>query len=574
MSQSCSGVTNGSSRSRGPGPGLPCCTAPCGSVAPVCPALPCVPDQGAVMPVLYNPGSYTNYNNTSLEDPIVYTLNLVTTAPIPVGILLRFQMYDGVNLTYAAADASGGIAQWDLVVSRAIPIATIVVVAVTATQTSIVDFSGSLVYASGGAGVLSAFLSVSNSLLCWAYAPTAQGSWTPATGQPQFAIGFQWPITYTGGPAGVPQLPCAGAPNATTQSSPNFPDQWCTTSGITWTFLYEIVFPTQHAVVDGELVACFPVTGIKIQAQGAGDVLSPLYVTAEWSTLRDIIAQPWTVFTPTIVSPSRWVTYDFVGGAAVADVGPFILAAAAGQLAVVYFQPRHLNIQSTGTYPASGGDWSSPARLGLLVVSPLPANTTLYFTTEPYNSYAGGFGPRQPQVNAPATFIVHAPSFIWVTGSCVIPAGTVVFIDNIGSATDDPIVVDAHDTGSHKVGSIVSNTVLDRAVPSITIVSDWVQYGTGAARPLEASRFVTGAYSDQYTGDEVPLSPMLTVQRTRAHGAVAYGLGRVFDNTNLPGTVQAAVINSATLTNLSADDAAAVTATDMPVFTGMTPFKY
>ena len=113
------------------------------------------------------------------------------------------------------------------------------------------------------------------------------------------------------------------------------------------------------------------------------------------------------------------------------------------------------------------------------------------------------------------------------------------------------------------------------AVVSICVVSDWVNFAsTGSARPLAADHFVTGIFTDQYCGDPVPLSPMVTMPRTRVHGAVVYGLNRIIDNTNLPGTVQAPLINSATLTPLSGATSGAVVPENMPTFLGMSTFRW
>jgi len=531
------------------------------------------------MPVLYNPSAYTDLNNTNPTLRSTYTMNLVTTAAIHVGICLRFQMYDGVAYTYAGAVAANAVVQWDLVVTTGIPAGTVVVVAVTPLSTSLVDFSGVTIYASGGQGVPSAYLHPHNSTLCWAFAPTAVGGWAPPAGKPMFAIGYRWSAVQDG-PSTV--APCAGpAPgDLVALSAPNFPDQWSFGGSLTWKFTYQVVFTlayTSQTTVAGSTVdTCNTVDAFKVQS--AADALSPLYVSGEWSNLRDVLAQPFTMLSPTVTSPSRWVPYK--PDTDNANVGPFVLAASPGQLAVVYFQPRQLNMSSTGMTPATTGEFTGPGRLGLLVTSPLPPRTSLYFTVLPYNSLLGGFGPRDTESLSSTAFVDHAPSFVWVTGSCPIPAGTVVFIDNIGSGTEDPTIVDAHDTTSNRVGALVSNTLttmdgLGTAVPSICIVSDWVNFGgTGGARPLTADHFVTAVFSDQYYGDPVPLSPMLTMPRTRVYGAIAYSLGRIINNENLPGTVQAAIINSASLTALSSASSSLITPGDMPTFLGMTPFRW
>ena len=567
---------SGSSKGRVLGD-LPSCGAACGGAPVVCPDLPCVPPQGAIMPVLYNPGNATNLNPLAPGASMVYTLNVVTTAVIPKGILLRFQMYDGVNLTYAdaASHGSAAIAQWDIQVSLTIPVNTVVVVVVTPQSTGLVSFSGSTVYASGGPGVLTTLLKPTNSCLCWAFAPTAQGAWIPATGQPQFAIGFSWHAA-TQGPA-CHDSPTPAPTTGVTTTAPNFPDQWCLTSALTWTFLYEVVFPLHFSSVSGSgsdvLTLCNTVSAFKVDYNP--DL--PLYAVSEWSNLRDVLAQPWTVLMPTITTPSRWVPYDGTGYTDVPSVGVFELAAGPGQLAVVYFQPKHQDFAATGiSPPATTGAYSGPARLAVVVTSPIPAYTIISFTFEPYNSYYGAFGPRDPLATGAASgFIVDNPDMQWHVGQFIVPAGTVIFFDNLGSASSAPSMADAHDSTNNRIGQLTVPTGMgttDRSVDSIIIVSNWQQTGSGRLRPLLADRFVTAIMSTDYTGDAPPLSPMYTMQRTRVAGAVAFMLGRVIDNTNLPGTVQAALINSATLTPLTYEESLLVTPNQMPVFTGMGNF--
>jgi hypothetical protein len=62
--------------------------------------------------------------------------------------------------------------------------------------------------------------------------------------------------------------------------------------------------------------------------------------------------------------------------------------------------------------------------------------------------------------------------------------------------------------------------------------------------------------------------------RTRTHGAIAFGLNRRFDNTGLPGTVQAAIINSSTYTTLTEAESGLLVPGNMPVFEGMTSFRW
>jgi hypothetical protein len=235
--------------------------------------------------------------------------------------------------------------------------------------------------------------------------------------------------------------------------------------------------------------------------------------------------------------------------------------------------------------------WTAPAQLGLLVTAPIPPRSVFYFTVQPYNGTLSGFGSSNPLISGDSacgnleSFVTHAPSFKWVTGSCVIPAGTVVFIDNIGSniPLTEPITIEnAHcalDPACpliSQVGTIENYTlsnsnagVTGSAVPSIIITSDWTNYGAGAPHPLPAGRFVTAVTSDQYAGDAPPLSPALTMPITRARGAVAFGLNQVVDGCGLPGSAQAAIINSTPWTVLTETKADTVVPTDMPVFLGM-----
>jgi hypothetical protein len=397
-----------------------------------------------------------------------------------------------------------------------------------------------------------------------------------------FTIGFNFQV-----PATDTACPATGALTDAQLTAPNVPDQWSLEGGPSWTWLYNVVFPIQYNIVN----PANPTTGTPqcVNVTGGGikiDDAFPIYVPGSWTAARDIIAQPWTALQVNSRTPTRWRPYNYaLNGEDVLDtpaVGPFLLAAEPGQLAVVYFRPRQQfldcnpDLVSTTLIPATAGPWIADAQLGLLVTSPLPPRSTLYFTVEPYNEALAGFGPANPMAAAPTVcdggtaFVTHTPAFEWVTGSCVVPAGTVVFIDHIGSATQDPVIVDAHDTGANRVGSIVRNTLTTAAagggsaVPSIAIVSDWVSNGVGAPRPLATDRFVTAVLSDQYTGDVPPLSPSLTMPATRAPGAVGYGLRRVIDAGGMPGTVQAALINGGSWTQIP--DGAEIGPADMPVF--------
>ena len=592
---------SGAGSCQGPRAGALCATKPCCDFFAVCTA-PCVPPQGAIMPVLYNPGTFTVLHPTAVGESVTYTLNVITTVPIAVGTVFRFQFFSGLNTTYAEAFGAGAISQVDVLVNKQIPVATVVVVAFTHNSTTLVAFSGSAVYGTtnqavreDGDGATTGFVT-NATCLAWAFVPTATNAypnttWVPVAGQPQFTIGFAKQVPAVAGICSIPS-PVVFTPAELT--APNVPDQWLAGSGPlvqAWTWLYNVVFPEKYAVettdTAGGLVAvCTRVEGIKVE-----DAVV-VHVPGSWTALRDILSQPWTVLQVNTRTPSRWAPYNYLGNNAESfvtvppSVGPFQLAAEPGQLAVVYFRPRQQvttvcnpELPTTTLLPSFSGPWIAAAQLGLLVTSPLPARTTLYFTVDPYNEALSGFDPSNPMVEAftvcagGTAFVTNAPGFQWVTGSCVIPAGTVVFIDHIGSATQDPVVVDAHDTGANRVGAIVANTLATAtteggsAVPSIAVLSDWVSGGVGSPRPLAASRFVTAVLSDQYTGDFMPLAPTLTMPTTRASGAVGYGLNRVIAAGGLPGPVQAALVNGGAWTHIP--DGTEVGPANMPVFTGL-----
>ena len=576
-----------------------CATKPCCDYTAVCTA-PCELPQGAIMPVLYNPGVFTVLHPAINNEAVTFTLNVVTTVPIAVGTVFRFQFFDGLNTTYTQAFGAGAISQVDVLVKKQIPVATVVVVACTHNSTTMVGFSGSAVYGTTNQAVSPTRGFVTNATcLAWAFVPTATNAypyttWVPVAGTPQFTIGFTNQVPAVAGTCfstGTLPNPIVFTPEQ--ETAPNAPNQWLNEPvAQTWTWLYNIAFPAAYAVETVVVSAatqplCQAVFGIKVE-----DGVT-VHVSGSWTNLRDILAQPWTSLQVNSRSPTRWVPYRFripseqeTSVTVPPSVGPFQLAAEPGQLAVVYFRPRQQvttvcnpALATTTLLPAFSGPWIADAQLGLLVTSPLPARTILYFTVEPYNEALSGFDPSNPMVEAftvcagGTAFVTNAPGFQWVTGSCVIPAGTVVFIDHIGSATQDPVVVDAHDTGANRVGAIVANTLATAtteggsAVPSIAVLSDWVSGGVGSPRPLAASRFVTAVLSDQYTGDFMPLAPTLTMPTTRASGAVGYGLNRVIAAGGLPGPVQAALVNGGAWTHIP--DGTEVGPANMPVFTGL-----
>jgi len=298
----------------------------------------------------------------------------------------------------------------------------------------------------------------------------------------------------------------------------------------------------------------------------------------------------------TIVSTGSGPSTDFMSiGAASNDPGTIFQATGAGAGTGTAYQTtlESAAIVNSTLIPVQTGSgaWTAAAQLGLLVTAPIPPRSIFYFTVQPYNGALSGFGPSNPLISGDSAcdnqeaFVANAPSFEWVTGSCVIPAGTVVFIDNIGGTNSGEqicTIVNAHCAldpdcpAVSQVGAIVDYTLADSnagvqgsAVPSIIITSDWTNYGAGAPHPLPASRFVTAVTSDQYAGDAPPLSPALTMPITRARGAVAFGLNQVVDGCGLPGSAQAAIINSTPWTVLTEAKADTVVPTDMPVFLGM-----
>lgn len=564
------------------------CPAPC---AAPCPIVPCVPDQGGIMPLLWQPTVQTSLASLSPTIPAAYTLVVIATQRIDRGIVLRFQMWDGQNFTYedAANGASGGapgayLAEWDLIVQQTIEAGTVLVVSMRETGTALWGYTGSTIYASNGAGIPAACFTVHSSLLCFAFAPTVTGQWSPALGMPMFAIGFNHPdppqmgSSTSEGDCGAPTVP--GSPQA---SAPNFPDQYGVLSSTSprWTFTYEVVYPIIQPIninlnpLEAPEWVCAPVLGIKFE----GAVSK--HTAGSWSNLRDIIAQPWTVIKDTYLSVNNWQYYSILESFGFPrfvspDTGPFVPSLEPGQLVPVYWKPKYKNI-NTDTDAISG---SSPlsttaAQLALLVTSPIAMGTAVYFTNDAYDAENGGFGPRSSGTGS-AVFVDNLWSFVWnSSGTRVIPAGTVVFLDNIGGV--GPItIVDAHNTALD-VGSITipfggDGTIQDEDVVSLIALGAWFPWGVGSSRPLSTSMFVCAALSDQYAGDFPPLSPCLTISRTRYTGQVIFGRRKIFDNRFLPGTVQNAIIHSSTFTSLPWNTI--VLPEEMPVFKNMGSFSW
>ena len=530
------------------------------------------------MPVLWQPAVQTNLYNTSPGVLSLYTLNVVTTQWIDKGVLFRFQIWQGCDeyttllgapaaQTYDYAAAHNGLAEFDIVVQTDIPPATVLVVSITDTGTSLFSYTGRVVYGSSGAIVTAPFYGPNKSCVCFAFAPTATGAWTPALGRPQFAIGFNHP-------SAVESLPCGSAPSGAEITAPNFPDQYAPAlpGAPRWSFVYRVVYPNviPAAAVNPDDPGCLAVKALKFDGGAVA------YAIGSWSNLRDVIAQPWTIASDAYYSTSSWFPYAPVDDpfSTGPDVGPFGLAAMPGQLVVLYFQPRYKDINTASTPIRPIGQPYidlGRARLAVLVTSPLYPLQTVYFTNQDYNAAAGGFGPRSALVG-PATFQTSQPSFVWQTGIHEIPAGTVLFFDNIGHDTEDITVVDAHDTASNKVGAITGNTIAGQAVVGLMALSVWLTFGVGFARPLTSQFFVCAALSDQYSGSFPPLSPMLTTQKTRLVGQNMYKTGppNVIDNAGVFSTVQAPMINAATPTQLPYG--ADVSPNELPAFRNMQAF--
>lgn len=563
---------------------------PCGKPCPrPCPILPSLPQQGALMPVLYQPITQTTLASLDPSVPALYTLNLLATQDIDAGIRLRFQMWDGQTATYADAIAGTDLVEWDLILSRPIAAGTLLVASVRETGTALYGYTGSTVYASNGAGIPAPYFKLHNSLLCFAFAPGDRGSWTPAIGMPMFAIGFQHPCVDDPcppqmGTGGDPEAPCGSGPEplgSPLYTAPNFPDQYGDPSLTTptWTFLYEVVYPAYQPIniqtdpLGAPNYVCLPVPGIKFEAD-------TMYTAGSWTNARDIIAQPWTVITNNYLSVNNWRFYSALETAFVPDVtpdvGPFLPSLMPGQLVPVYWSPRYKDINTNTTPISIGPMLSSWASVGFLVTAPIDPGCSVFFTTDSYDAANGGFGPRKPGTGV-ATFLNNVPSFVWQTpGNRSIPAGTVVFIDRIGADAGAITIVDAHDSTAD-VGAIYMPVgggpgITGTAVTCLFALGTWTAQGPGSSRPVAASRFVAAVLTDQYAGDYPPLSPSLTINPVRFSGQVIYGMDRVFDNHNLPGTVQCALINSATFTQLPWGTE--ITPDNLPAFRGMACFAF
>jgi hypothetical protein len=523
--------------------------------------MPTLPEQGGIMPVLWQPTRQTSLGTLPEQRGAEYTLNIVTTQWIDKGVLFRFQVYDGLRYTYTEA-LNSKLVQFDLMIREPIPPATILVVCMRETSTAIWGYTGSTQYSNTGPGIPPAYFGYFMSCLAFAFVPTPAGSYSPAGGQPMFAIGFNYYNDESDpGQEGSGCVLTDTTPAALT--APNFPDQHSNTVN-PWTFLYEVVYPCLQKI-DG---TCTQVPGIKFE------YATPAYASGSWSNLRNIITQPITIIKDNAESVNRWEIYssaedllplDF----GTPDVGPFGYGCMSGQLAVVYFRPRPQNID-TDSAPTSNGTYVySTAEIAYLVTSPIPPGQVVYFTVDQYDSINSGFGPRNPTAGV-SPFIDTSPSFQWITGSRIVPAGTVVILRNIGG-TGRITIEDAHDT-SQDVGSVLYNNCENQAIVSIIAIGVWISFGVGTARPIAAGQFVTAALSDQYAGDFPPLSPCLTINRNVFWGQQIYGRRKVFDNMGLPATVQCAMVNNATFELLPQEYV--VVNSDLPFFRNMAGFNF
>jgi hypothetical protein len=534
-----------------------------------CADMPAVPEQGGVMPVLWQPEVSTDFATNPTGKAPTFTLNLITTQWIDKGVRLNLQVWNGVLLTYADAAAAGpgALTSLDYIITAPIPPATVLVVSITPTSTAIYGYTGSKQYSNIGPGAPTGFSRFS-SCICFAFAPTTTGAWIPARGQPQFAIGFNYfdaatnPDHLQG--CTLTSDPTNPTPTAASATAPNFPDQFLKhvqPTAETWVFLYSVVYPAMQRFNLPDNVDCSSVVGIKFQYG------IHTYSRGSWSSLRDVITQPYTVHRDNYESVTHWYPYSSIPGyigedTVTANVGPFSFAAMAGQLVVVYFRPLPQEV-ATDDSPILGYD---AAEIGLLVTAPIPPRSTIYFTTDAFDTAHSGFGPRD--VTGTGLFIDTEPSFHWVTGSNEVPAGTVVFISGIGT----PLVTiqDAHSIVN--VGNIVYNTVTGRSVVSVIVLGAWTTPGIGSARPIDASQFVTAALSNQYAGDYPSLAPCVTINKNLFFGPEIYGQGQLFDNAGLPGTVQAPMINSAQFKLLP--DNTIVDPATLPSFINMAGFHF
>jgi len=499
------------------------------------------------MPILWQPGVATNLT----VSPPAYSLVIITTQDIDVGVVLSFRMWDGLNYEYGAPN--GTLIKFDLAVEIPIPAATQLTVSMRPSGTALFALNGITKYSNTGAGVDPVFQNMYASLICLAFVPTGTGGFLPAAGQPQFAIGFSYqPLQQGECPLGSP--PLIVAPANTT--APNFPDQFSTYAN-PWEFRYEVVYPTTATYVVGDLDECYQIYGMKFKAVET-------YATGTWSNLREVISQPLTVIQHSYETVNNWVPYSTLAttqppnNETAAVMGPFTYAVAEGQLAVVYFRPL------PGAYPVLNAAQTdkSPAEVAFLLTAPIPANVDVYITTQGYDADYLGYGPRDP---AGGAFISNVPSCTWTTGSDALRAGTVILMSGFGNTTVPTgiVVQDAHNPAAN-VGSVSGWTVVSPRLPVVSFIF------LGAWELAVPQRFITAVLSSQYVGDFPLLSPTLTIQPAPFTFPSIYGQGKVFTNLGLPGTVQSAMVNSGAFVTL--DWNTTVVPTTLPTFLNMGTF--
>jgi hypothetical protein len=519
------------------------------------------------MPVLWNPSQQT----TTVGADSTYTCLLHTTEAIPVGILFRFQMWDS-NTTYVTAISTASIASWDLVVSSPIPANKTLVLAMREANTALWEYNGSTTYASGGAGIDASYFGTKKTLIALAYAPKPSATaptgviWDPeGNGVPMFGIGFYDPTSTT---------PCTtGPPVGEALTAPNFPNQFSGYSAA-WNFAFTVVFPSQvpHTLSSApSSPVCVDVLAIQYSI--------PTYATASWRNLRSHITQPYTILQENFESVNRWSYWgtvvgepETVVGSETPSPGPFYLSAAPGQLVPVYWRPRYQNVHTADTpitsNPLASQQDSGSAEIGLLVTAPLMPAQSIYFTIDEYNDVSRGFGPRD---GTDTVFLHPNPSFIWTIGSVEVPAGTVVFISNIGASSGPITIQNAHYSAAD-VGSITTTmtSIVNKSVTSLIALGAWFQEDSGVTpiTPL-ADKVVCAALSDQYAGDFPPLSPGLTINCQPVWiGAVIYMQDQVIDACGMHGAFQAAAVNTTVFTKLPYGTV--VLPQSMPFYQGMT----
>jgi len=509
-----------------------------------CTTSPVLPSQGGIVPILWQPLKPTNTTPTfgSEND---YTLIVAATEDISVGVIFRFQTWDGLNTTYD--DAGTTLATFDLTVTQKIPAGTKVVVSMTTSGTLLYGQDSTTVFSAPGKLVPATNFTQWASMIAFAFVPTPSGVPGPIAGQPQFAIGFSYNVALQDG--------CVLTPSPFVPASataPNFPGQF---SGAVyeWIFLYQVVYP---AIVNypSETPTCRPTYGIKFQY----DILNPTYVTGSWSNLRQVVSQPQTIISTVAYTPTvnNWVPYSTSTGpinlpptnTTSAQTGPFTYVLAEGQLAVVYFAPSPAVYPSLTTRQLSA---PGPAQIAFVVTAPIKSGTVVYGTLQGYDSATRTYAPA----------VSINPSFTWTVGAYDLPAGTVILMTGIGSLSIT--VQDAHGIIPN-VGLVLVSYMTTQYVVSIILLATWI--------PGATQRFITAALSNQYVGDFPELSPCLTIAPAPFALPSIYGQGLIIDNMGLPGTVQSPMINSGAFVTLPYGTL--VPPTSLPVFRNMANFSY